>query len=130
MELLFLSACLPYQIGQSAIAVRPGEKINGRVGSIEQFLFQSAGHAAEHADQQRRAGPVVTDFADARQHTVAGMLAHRAGVHQQNVRFLHVADLLKAVSEQNALDELAVIFIHLTAIGFYIDFHSKRPIIC
>ncbi len=105
------------QLGQRPVGVGADHHVDVR-GLLQQPGTQPLGHAAAHTDQGVRAhllDPV--QFRDTAQHALLGVLADRAGVHQDDVGLFGRGDLGVAAGRQNALHELAVAHVHLATVG-------------
>jgi hypothetical protein len=82
----------------------------------------SFGHAADHTDDEiRLRGLSLPQLAEARPHLLLGVLAHRAGVVDDDVGLLAIGDGFVALRAELAEDELAVEHVHLAAEGFEVQ---------
>ena len=82
-----------------------------------------AGHAAAHADQQARVALLqVAHAAQVGEHLLLGLLAHRAGVEQDQVRLVGVVGRLQPLGGAQHVGHLVrVVLVHLAAEGADVD---------
>ena len=105
--------------GQAVIGLRPHDQIDHRLAPDDLFAL-GLGHTARHADLQvglgraQRLQPPKLGI-----DLLGGLFPDMAGVQQDHVRLGHIARFLIALGAQGLGHALAVIDIHLTAIGFH-----------
>ena len=91
-----------------------------------------AGHAAAHANEHAFFLQMF-DAAQIREHFFLRLFAHRAGVEQNQVGFVHVVGGLVALGGlQHVGHFVGVVLVHLAAKGFDKDFfgHGRFQVIC
>jgi len=64
---------------------------------------------------------VALQLADARQHPLLRVVAHRAGVHEHHVRLARVAGADVALPLEDAEHQLGIRDVHLAAVGLDVD---------
>jgi len=107
------------QLGQPAVAVGPDDQVHLR-HTREQPLPEALRHAADHAEHVARS-LVLLQLAEAREHALLGVIAHRAGVHEQHVRLGGVVGADIPLPTQDAEHQLGVRDVHLAAVGLDVD---------
>ena len=105
-----------------AVGVGAGHEIDGRV--VEQFLLHPLGHAAQHADHHAAAPLLLlTEHVEAAQHALLGIVAHRTGIDQDQVGLVERPARPVAGFLQDRKNDLAVVHVHLAAVGLDIHIH-------
>ncbi len=85
----------------------------------EQFVFVVLRHTAEHADDQIGVAPLAArEFAEARPHLVLRLLAHAAGVEEDEFGSGAIGGRFPAACAKLPGGELAVEHVHLATDGF------------
>jgi len=115
------------QLGKTAIAVGTDDEIDLR-NALEQLGPEPLRHAADHA--QHVTGTLVAlELAHAPEHPLLGVVAHRAGVHQQDVGLRGVVGTDVPLAAEHAEDELGVGDVHLAAVRFDVDaWHAQLTV--
>ncbi len=104
---------------QPPVAVRPHDQID-RGNLLEEYRPQPLGHAPDHA--QDPAGALVAlQFANPADDALFGMIAHRAGVDEDDVGPGGIGFGRVAVLRQHTEHQFGVGHVHLASVGFDID---------
>ena len=124
----FLALALGQQLGQAVQRLRAEHHVHeGR--AADDFLALLAGHAAAHADQHTLLLQ-VPDAAEVGKHLFLRLLAHRAGVEEDQVGLLRVVGWLVAFGGVHDVGHLVrVVLVHLAAKGLDENFagHGGPP---
>ena len=115
------------QLRQPAVPVRAHHQVH--LGdALEQLGAEPLRHAPHHAEHA--AGPLAAlQLPYARQHLLLGMVTHRAGVHQHDVRRGGIVDGDVALPLEHAEHELGVRDVHLAAVRLDVDArHGYRTV--
>ena len=116
-------SALVQQIRQAVQGLRAKHHIHIRrtLDDLRAFL---AGHTAAHANQHTL-GFQVFDAAQITEHFFLRPLAHRAGVEQNQIGFVHVLRRLIALGGVHDIGHLVrVVLVHLATKGFDKDFFA------
>ena len=111
-----------HQARQVAVRIRPRHDIDG--GILQQLLLQALRHAAQYAHHDAAATLLLlTEYVEPAQHALFRIVPHRAGVDQDQVGTVHLrtADIARLLQERE--HHLAVVDVHLAAVGFNIYIH-------
>ena len=116
-----LAAALGQQIGQAVQGLRAEDDIDIR-RALDDGLALLAGHAAAHADERAFVFEVL-DAAQVREDFFLRLLAHGAGVEDDQIGLLRVVGGLVAFGGGQHIGHLGrVVFVHLAAKGLDEDF--------
>ncbi len=117
------------KVWQIAIRIGTDDQIH-QLFFFQEFLFQTLGHTAQHADQGTRI--LFLDLIKHPQALAYGFFrffANRTGIDQDQIRRFHVARSAKAYLRQNGRHDLAITEIHLTAVAFDVKLLPARRIV-
>ena len=102
---------------QLAIGIRADEYIDQRL-NIRQLLFQVLRHTTQDSHDQRTLPLEVLELGQVFIDLIVGILANRAGVHQNYICALSLIRKHKSILFQKRANEFGIVLIHLTTKGF------------
>ena len=117
---------LSHQLGQAEIAVRAGNDIH--ITLLDQFFLGAFSHASQNTDKKFPAlTPTGIEGFKTMQDFLFGIVTDRAGVQENGIGFLfRPADVVIGHLHDGSYC-FAVSHIHLTSVGFYIEFFHCLP---
>src|SRR5579863_7527449 len=113
------------KLGNRPIIIGAYDEVHA--GMREELLFEVLRHATENPNDQARlaAAPQAFKIIQAMKDLLVGVLPDRTTVEQNCLRRFRRRRQLMARLGQDRPEKLAVVFIHLTSIGFNIDAHDQ-----
>ena len=110
------------QLRQTAITVGADHQVYLR-HAFEQLRTQPLGHTTHHAQDISRT-LVALQLPHASQHALFRVIAHRAGIDQQYVRFGRIVGAHVSLTSQHSEHQLGIRNVHLAAVG--LDINARR----
>ncbi len=109
----------PHQLGQLPVAVGARDEVHVR-RPLQQAPAQPLRHAPHHA--QHVARPLgALQLADAPQHALLRVIAHRAGVDDHDLRLVGRGRADEPLAQQQPRHQLGVGLVHLAAVGLDVE---------
>jgi hypothetical protein len=116
------------QLRQMPVRIRPRDEVD-LVVPVDQVLLQVLRHAAEDPDGQLAAArrALAFELLQAPVDLLVGFLADGARVDQHDVGAVETIDQAVPALDEDRLHQLAVVDVHLTAVGLDVDVEIHGP---